>query len=700
MFLLLALATGVTLRRRVRFVAIPASLVGLAAFGAVAIAQQSEPTSTPKENLPIPARIWTSSNPNVLSPVASKDDDPRRDKASQTDGGAFKATCPGRARIQITSGWEAQRKRVTSKSAPGKIVRRIKAGRTTRVKLAQPAEVEVRVKRARPHDRDAGRRVRRAQAEGALERPRQQGPRAPRPLPRPGGGQVGPQAGRPPAHGPPPLAEPRRGFQGWCSAWRPGLDAGLPSPAPGIPSKVHRRRLCSGAVAACAVAANLAVPTAAGAAEQHAYAAAMNYVTPVVPVGKGDTLIFDNLDHARQARPRLRRGQVQEQADPRRRDGAGRGRREAARGLLPVPLLAAHVDARRRAGQRRGRRRRGRAVGRRPDARRLEHAARQDQRDARPDGPLAAGGSGAARQGRAGVLRQGPLELARRRQARARRVDEAPLLGPAWSFYSRDGDFTGTPVVADGIARRRLEQRPRLRARRRRPASCAGSRSWARTRSTAPWPSAAAACSSRSPSRTSRGSRALDLRQRQAALGAACSTARRTPTSTAARSCGTAPSTSGVSALFGETGDPKVNVRGAVVALDARDRASGAGRPSWSRRSTTAASVWNTPAIDTADRPPVRRHRQRLPRAGGEDDRRDRRARRAHRQDARTTSRRRRTTSGTAPSNAAGGPDYDFGASPNLIEGPDGAEARRRGPEVGHLLGARPRDDEAASGAR
>ena len=147
MFLLLALATGATLRRRVRFVAIPASLVGLAAFGAVAIAQQSEPTSTPKEDLPIPARIWTSSNPNVLSPVASEDDDPRRDRSSQTDGGVFRATCPGRARIRVTSGWEAQRKRITSKSAPGKIVRRVKAGRTSRVKLAQPAEVEVRVKR-------------------------------------------------------------------------------------------------------------------------------------------------------------------------------------------------------------------------------------------------------------------------------------------------------------------------------------------------------------------------------------------------------------------------------------------------------------------------------------------------------------------------------------------------------------------------
>ena len=149
MFILLALATGTTLRRRVRFVALPASLVAVAAFGAVAVAQRSEPTSTPKENLPTPARMWTTSNPNVLAPVASKDDDPRRDRATQTDSGLFRATCPGTATIQVTSGWEAQRKRVTSTSASGKIARRVKPGRTTRVRLVQPAEVEVRVKRGR-----------------------------------------------------------------------------------------------------------------------------------------------------------------------------------------------------------------------------------------------------------------------------------------------------------------------------------------------------------------------------------------------------------------------------------------------------------------------------------------------------------------------------------------------------------------------
>ena len=146
-FLVLGVATGVTLRRRVRFVALPACLAGLAVLSAVAVAQRSEPTSTPRSSLPTPARIWTTGNPNVLEPIRSANDDPRRNTATQTDSGAFMAVCPGRARVTVTSGWEAQRKRVTSRSAGGKIVRRIKAGRRTRVKLAQPAEVEVRVKR-------------------------------------------------------------------------------------------------------------------------------------------------------------------------------------------------------------------------------------------------------------------------------------------------------------------------------------------------------------------------------------------------------------------------------------------------------------------------------------------------------------------------------------------------------------------------
>ncbi|MFL5846220.1 MAG: metallophosphoesterase family protein [Solirubrobacteraceae bacterium] len=95
-------------------------------------------------NLPEPARIWTTGNRLVARPVAVKNDDARRNPRTQTKGGAFRAACPGRAKITITSGVESASKVLTVGSAPGKIVRSItgSAGRV-RVKLAQPAVVEV-----------------------------------------------------------------------------------------------------------------------------------------------------------------------------------------------------------------------------------------------------------------------------------------------------------------------------------------------------------------------------------------------------------------------------------------------------------------------------------------------------------------------------------------------------------------------------
>lgn len=139
--------------------ALVVALVAGSGFGAVSLAQQSEPTTTPLESLPSPARIWTSSNPHVLAPVASEDDDPRRDPATQTDSGVFEAACPGRATLEIVSGWEAQRKEVASVSDSGPIVGRLRRGkrriaardgeRVASVLLAQPAEVLIRVKRGR-----------------------------------------------------------------------------------------------------------------------------------------------------------------------------------------------------------------------------------------------------------------------------------------------------------------------------------------------------------------------------------------------------------------------------------------------------------------------------------------------------------------------------------------------------------------------
>ena len=97
--------------------------VGVVGFGGVSAAQQSEPTSTPVESLPNPARIWTSANPAVLHPVASKTDDPRRNRRTQTADGTFRGACPGHARLTITSGFERRSARIVVRSAPGPIAR-------------------------------------------------------------------------------------------------------------------------------------------------------------------------------------------------------------------------------------------------------------------------------------------------------------------------------------------------------------------------------------------------------------------------------------------------------------------------------------------------------------------------------------------------------------------------------------------------
>ena len=120
------------------------------------------PTSTPAAALPPPARMFTSSNPFVLGPKAPAIDDPRRDPETQTKNGVFRARCPGRARVRVTSGWETAFKDVRVPSRPGPVARSVRvtsrrvlplrlrprlAHRVARVRLAQPAEVLVRVRR-------------------------------------------------------------------------------------------------------------------------------------------------------------------------------------------------------------------------------------------------------------------------------------------------------------------------------------------------------------------------------------------------------------------------------------------------------------------------------------------------------------------------------------------------------------------------
>jgi Calcineurin-like phosphoesterase len=157
--LLVALARLATVEPRRQRLALPAvaSVLGALGFAGLSAAQQSEPTSTPVESLPNPARIWTTSDPLVLRPVASASDDPRRDPVTQTADGAFRGACPGRARLTITSGFERSSTRVVVPSEPGPIVRRVRRGAgalepgrermVARVGLDQRARIVARVTR-------------------------------------------------------------------------------------------------------------------------------------------------------------------------------------------------------------------------------------------------------------------------------------------------------------------------------------------------------------------------------------------------------------------------------------------------------------------------------------------------------------------------------------------------------------------------
>jgi len=163
---LLLLLGGVAMNARLprpkrRLVAVACATVGTAVAGSagMSLAQQSAPTTTPLSSLPEPARIFATSDPRVLAPVASRSDDSRRDPRTQTEDGLFKARCPGTARVRVTSGYETSMRRVSVPSRPGqRIASRVRAigvralrpprRRTVaRVRLLQPAGVTVAIRR-------------------------------------------------------------------------------------------------------------------------------------------------------------------------------------------------------------------------------------------------------------------------------------------------------------------------------------------------------------------------------------------------------------------------------------------------------------------------------------------------------------------------------------------------------------------------
>lgn len=151
-------------RRRLRPRVVVGACAGAGALvigtATMSIAQQEAPTTTPLDSLPSPARIYQTSDPQIIAPVASGDDDPRRDARTQTEDGLFKGACPGSARVSVTSGFETTSVPVSVRSPKRvtKIVRRarvlpargLRAGRrraVARVVLGQRARVRVVVRR-------------------------------------------------------------------------------------------------------------------------------------------------------------------------------------------------------------------------------------------------------------------------------------------------------------------------------------------------------------------------------------------------------------------------------------------------------------------------------------------------------------------------------------------------------------------------
>jgi polyvinyl alcohol dehydrogenase (cytochrome) len=240
-------------------------------------------------------------------------------------------------------------------------------------------------------------------------------------------------------------------------------------------------------------------------------------------------------------------------------------------------------------------------------------------------------------------------------------------LAQAWSFKSTDGDFTGTPVVAAGtvVAGSGGGSVFALDA-------TTGALRWSRDLNQPINGSAAVADGRVYVPLATPGAPQL------AALSLADGSLLWTRTLDTQKDADTFGSPVvwngrvfiGISALFGELNDPGVSVRGSLVALDARS-----GKRDWKTFTVPSGfdggAVWSTPAIDTAT--------GRLFVGTGNA---------YHKPAADTTDSilKINPTSGrivdhfqatagdvwNATTGVVNGPDADFGASPNLITGPDG----------------------------
>ena len=407
----------------------------------------------------------------------------------------------------------------------------------------------------------------------------------------------------------------------------------------------------------------LATGPSAHAAEQHAYAAAMNYLTPVVPVGKGDKLIFDNLDQLARHDLLSDEGKFKSKVIPGGESTPVEGVEKLPEGSYPFHCslhtwMRGAVQVSGAGGGGPGAPSGGDLTLDGSNTPLGKFNATPDPMDLWPQADPEPLGKGSW------PFYGKDLSNSRDGGKNGPSVEEAPLLGPAWSFYSRDGDFTGTPVVKNGLVVAGSNT-GRVYALD----GATGKLRWQKKLGEEPINNSVAVSGGRVFVPVAKPNKpwvaALDLDSGKLLWKQRLDKQKNSDTYGAPVVWDDTVYI-GVSALFGETGDPEVKVRGAVVALDAET-----GKRRWKTfmvpKKHTGGAVWNTPAIDTktghlyvgtgnAYQDPAAETTDAIVKL-----------------DARTGKllKHFQATPGdvwNGTDNAAAGPDYDFGASPNLIE--------------------------------